>query len=365
MPGKLLHVLISPERGGCETNALALCRALPSVEHHVLVILDQGAMSPDFEATASSVTYLKLGGKWWHRWIEPVRNAARAIAPSAAIFWHGMVALPQLICALHPLNVVTVAHAGNPAQPQRWRVDLVYWLMGLLYHREPLPTYVCCSQYVANSFTNNRYLSQFPKVVIHNGVKPVPDSLLHRVRSDTGEPFTVGMLARLDRIKDHATLLQAFARVLDQVPQARLEIAGDGELRTDLEALTRDLGVQQSVIFHGSVPHPQEVMRNWDLFVYATTENEGMGSALAEAMMQGLPCIATDIGPISEVAGSPAAVRLVPPRNAESLAAAVIAVAQDGALREQLSTQARRRALAAFSSETFASSYAKTLRLSD
>ena len=68
-----------------------------------------------------------------------------------------------------------------------------------------------------------------------------------------------------------------------------------------------------AVRFLGEVGDVYGQMARWDLFAYATTANEGLGNAVAEAMMFGLPCVVTDVGPMREFAGDGSAVRSARP----------------------------------------------------
>jgi glycosyltransferase involved in cell wall biosynthesis len=156
------------------------------------------------------------------------------------------------------------------------------------------------------------------------------------------EPLRIGMVARLDRIKDHATLLRAVALARQQGVHVVCELLGRGELEEELKQLSAELGLvrDQAVHFVGWSADVDAAMRQWDLFVFSTTEQEGFGNAAAEAMAAGLPCILTDIGPCREVGGD--AVRYVPFANPQALADAIIAL-QSPAIRRDLSTRARAR----------------------
>ncbi len=131
----------------------------------------------------------------------------------------------------------------------------------------------------------------------------MPEIPPHEPRTyDPSVPFVIGMTARLSRIKDHATLLRAFALVAKQFPNVRLELAGDGTLRPSLESLCQELQVGDRTTFLGDIRDVYGAMSGWDLFAYATTEREGLGNAVSEAMAFGLPCIVTDVGPMKEFA---------------------------------------------------------------
>jgi glycosyltransferase involved in cell wall biosynthesis len=102
-------------------------------------------------------------------------------------------------------------------------------------------------------------------------------------------------VGRLAPEKNWDTLVQAFARVHKELPDARLVLIGDGPARQSLEALAAELGVSEKVTFTGSVPF-QEVPRYLkaaDLFAFASiTETQGL--VTIEAMAAGLPVVAVN-----------------------------------------------------------------------
>lgn len=353
----ILHLLTGTERGGCEVNALNLVRASPQLRHVLLVLGTAGPMSPEFEAAGVEVRHAGVLGSGLRPVIGSVEKAVRDWEPAGIIAWHGMVVLPEILHALRDYQGKVLVHGGNPAHSMPRRVDWRYLLLEKWLGRRGEATYVCCSQFVADSFRSSRYLRRFPVRVVPNGVQcpglPAPEP----VALDTGSPVTIGMTARLDAIKDHATLLRAFAIVFEQYPFASLELLGDGDLRSSLEALAGSLGIRERVNFRGMVEEVYSEMTHWDLFVYSTTDREGLGNALIEAMMLGLPCVVTDAGPMGELAGDPPGALLVASGNPKAMAAEIIRVLGDYNLRKSFARAGRRRAEEGYSPSRFACGY--------
>lgn len=353
----ILHILNGTERGGCEVNALNLVRATPGLGHRLLVLGGEGPLSAAFAAEGAEVRHAPGAARGTRAVIGAVAESVRDPSPEGVIVWHGMVSLPGILHALRDFRGKVLVHGGNPAGSLSPVVDWRYWLREKRLGARAAATYVCCSRHVADSFAGSRYLRRFPRVVVPNGVKaPGPAAPAPRELEPEG-PAVIGMVARLDGIKDHPTLLRAFARLVRSRPGTRLELVGDGARRAALEALAAELGIGDRVVFHGMVDDVGEVMRPWDLFAYATTEAEGLGNALAEAMMLGLPCVVTDAGPMREVAGDPPATRLVPPGDPAALAGAMEALLASRPERTALAEAGRARATASFSLERFAAGY--------
>lgn len=124
--------------------------------------------------------------------------------------------------------------------------------------------------------------------------EPTPEAA--GVPSDAPLALAVG---RLIEQKDHATLLRAFSPVRSALPHARLAILGDGPLEAETRALIEELGLEDAV----SLPGRTDI-RDWldraNVFVH-TSRWEGFGIVLLEAMLAGLPVVATRVSAVPEV----------------------------------------------------------------
>lgn len=100
--------------------------------------------------------------------------------------------------------------------------------------------------------------------------------------------------SRLSPEKNQARLIDAFAIVLKQLPNAFLIIAGDGPLKRDLEALTVRLGIQDRVLFTGMVANPYPLIKAADCLVMSSNY-EGQPMVILEAASLGTPCIGTNV----------------------------------------------------------------------
>lgn len=121
--------------------------------------------------------------------------------------------------------------------------------------------------------------------------------------------------------KNHALLLRSFARL--PLAEARLMLLGQGQLEGDLRALAADLGIADRVIFAGFHADPAPFYATANLFVLSS-DHEGFGNVIVEAMFFGLPVVSTDCpsGP-SEILASGRYGRLVPVGNTDRLAKAM------------------------------------------
>jgi glycosyltransferase involved in cell wall biosynthesis len=159
-----------------------------------------------------------------------------------------------------------------------------------------------------------------------------------------GRPL-VGNVARLAEQKDHRTLLAAAALV----PEADFAIAGDGELRGELE---RTAGA--NVRFLGARTDVPDVLASLDVFAFPSLF-EGLCLAVIEAQAAGVPVVATAVGGIKETVVNDETGLLVPPSDPQALAGAIRRLLDHPDDAARLATAARRRALERYSEEQMVS----------
>lgn len=123
------------------------------------------------------------------------------------------------------------------------------------------------------------------------------------LETDGGDPLAFLTVRRLSPRMGHGMLLDAFARVAHDHPEARLYVAGDGTLREELERQAADLAVTDRVTFLGYVPDRDlpSAYATADCFVLPTRRLEGFGLATLEALASGTPVVATPVGGTTEI----------------------------------------------------------------
>jgi glycosyltransferase involved in cell wall biosynthesis len=143
--------------------------------------------------------------------------------------------------------------------------------------------------------------------------------------------------------------VDALIRLLPELPQTRLVIAGDGHLRAEFVALVWKIGVADRVVFLGDVPQPKvrEYLEQSDAFVL-NSSYEGLPHVVLEAMSAGTPVIATDAGGTGEVVEDGATGLLVPVGDGAALKGAIERLWRNPALARQLAAEATARLRAQF-----------------
>jgi glycosyltransferase involved in cell wall biosynthesis len=157
------------------------------------------------------------------------------------------------------------------------------------------------------------------------------------------EAFLIGSVGRLEPVKGHRYLLEAFATLAPRFPELVLALVGEGELAPALRKLAERAGLSERVLFLGWREDIPALLQALDLFVFPSL-NEGMGRALVEAMAAGLPIVAARAGGIPEVLDDGEAGLLVEAASAHALAQGIRELLLDPALRSWLGWAAWERA---------------------
>jgi len=135
--------------------------------------------------------------------------------------------------------------------------------------------------------------------------------------------FVFGTIARLAPTKGLSYLIDAFREVKEQKPSAHLVLLGDGRCRAELQKQASNMSCGDSIHFLGHRENIEQLLKGMDVFVLSSVA-EGMPLAILEAIAAGVPCIATRVGGIAEVISSDDIGILVPPKDSEALAKAMI-----------------------------------------
>lgn len=191
-------------------------------------------------------------------------------------------------------------------------------------------------------FSEREGLPRWKSCTIRNGI----DVLRFRYTGPRADGPAV-FVGRLATAKAVDVLLEATARAVQAEPSFRLEIAGDGPCRDDLVALADRIGLAGHVRFLGVVSDVPGVLARGSQFVLSSL-SEGIPLVALEAMSVGLPVVATSVGGLPEVVEDGETGLLVPPRDPEALARAMLRLYRDPDLCSELGRTARARALALF-----------------
>ncbi len=165
---------------------------------------------------------------------------------------------------------------------------------------------VAVGNHVRDALVQNEGLSPQRIQVIYNGIDVDAFHQSSEVRDDVrqelgirSDEIAVFQVARLNKLKDHATALRALQR-LKHNQNIRLFLVGEGEERLNIQAMIVETGLQATVTLLGGRDDVSRLMNAADIFLL-TSISEGIPLTLIEAMATFVPCVATDVGGVAEV----------------------------------------------------------------
>ena len=176
-------------------------------------------------------------------------------------------------------------------------------------------------------------------------LEPFLDCPKHRgeFRSELGLDSSIrliGIVGRIFPIKNHRLFLDAAARVAAGEPAAHFVVVGDGVLRTEMEQFAGSLGIADRVVFTGWRHDLPRIYADLDVLVISS-DNEGTPVSAIEAMASGCPVVGTRVGGMPDLISNGETGYLVPPRYADSLAAAVLGLLEDRENARRIAKAAR------------------------
>jgi L-malate glycosyltransferase len=183
--------------------------------------------------------------------------------------------------------------------------------------------------------------------VIENGIDVPPMSAVSRqtLRAQLGldaDRRYIACVARFHPVKDHRTLLRAFARVAAVRRDTDLLLVGDGPLRSELEKEVRAVDLHDRVRFLGVRHDVSTLLQAVDVFAL-TSISEAASITLLEAMAAAVPVVVTDVGGNNEIVQAGLTGELVPRGDADAAAYALLSLLGDASTAAAMGSAGRRR----------------------
>ncbi|MFW6253366.1 MAG: glycosyltransferase, partial [Chitinivibrionales bacterium] len=199
-------------------------------------------------------------------------------------------------------------------------------------------------------------------MTIPNGIDPAPyvERVDHaKIRQTLGVPRwapLIGTVARLSGEKAIDKAIEAFAIVSHTIPEARFIIVGEGPCESELRTKTRELGLQEKVIFAGRHSKVAPILAIMDLFVLSSTR-EGLPMAVLEAMAAGCPVVAFAVGGVPSAVEHARSGYLVAPGDIKGMAGQIEMLLQHPVLARGFGEYGRRLFARRFSAEPMTRAY--------
>ncbi len=276
-----------------------------------------------------------------------VMNAMRVKqAPQTVLVWH-----LDLLKLLPFLNLANARVALFLHGVEAWRSH--DWVTQRLFRRVHL--FLSNTDHTWETFLEYYpHAAGVPHVTTHLGL----DAPLSGPSPAPGPVPAALMLSRLDanqNYKGQQQMIAAWPRVLEQIPDAELWIAGGGDLRSELEMMVAALKLGSRVRFFGEISDTEKQRLLSDCTCFAMpSRGDGFGLVYLEAMRAGRPCLVSTIDSGREVVNPPEAGLAVDPEVASDVAAATVRLlSRDGDEWRRWSTQARARYETRFTVQLF------------
>lgn len=184
---------------------------------------------------------------------------------------------------------------------------------------------------------------------IANGIDMEPfrgsrcDSELKKSLGLAPEHRVITAVGRLRKEKGYPFLLTAFKGVVEEWPDTRLLIAGEGEEEASLKQHARELGIAEKIVFAGLRTDIPAILALSEIFVLSSLW-EGMPNAVLEAMAAGRPVVATRVGGVPELVVEGETGLTVPPSDAAALRQALLSMLKDSERARLMGEKGRERA---------------------
>ena len=347
---KIIFLTRSLHYGGAERQLVALAKGLHQCGHFVTVatLYPDGPLQADLDRAGVPVHIFEKKGRW--DMFSFLMNVYRFLRNEAPDILHGYLVVPNLLAILFKpfllrTKVVWGVRASDVDLSQYDRLARFTFRLSVFLSR-------FADRIIVNSKCGMAYHQKqgYPlekMVVVPNGIdterfKPNAEDRA-RIRKEWGigdSEKLVGLVARLDPMKDHHTFLEAAAILVNQREDIRFVCVGDGDkdYREMLHRKSAELGLNGRLLWAGSRTDASAIYNAFDVAT-CTSITEGFPNVVGEAMSCGIPCVVTDVGDSAVVVGDMGIV--VSPRDPRSLADAWNRCLSKAQLRPQLEIRDR------------------------
>jgi glycosyltransferase involved in cell wall biosynthesis len=360
MKPRIAHVVESLQIGGAEKLVFDFANGRGSADTTAVCLRDIGVFGKQLLDRGFQVDLVGLDSSRWRivlrlARIFQIRRIALAHCHNPMAHLYG--ALAARLAGGIP---VVVTKHGMRDFGQGWAASVNARLMR---HSQV----VAVSEEVRTMMNSVVRRPDWPIRYIANGIplSPFqPRSSHNEARAGFGWPpdaFIIGIVARLADGKGHLPLLEALARLRQQVPSAMLVVVGDGVMRAEIEARIAALGLQQAVLLLGERQDVPQILAAIDMFCLPS-ETEGMPITLLEAMAASLPAVVSAVGAIPSMIDDGVSGVLIPRGDPAALDRALLAIAQEPEKTAAMGVAARRRVEKDFSVETALKNYEELYR---
>ena len=342
----ITHVVENLNRGGLERVVLDLVKLQQQQGHHcqVVCLFERGTLAHELDDAGIPV---HACGKRRGFDLKALSRVRRLIREHHTDVLHSHNAVAHYFAVLASLGLgvgklVNTRHGMGGMQ--RWnRAEMLYRASLARTDAVAMVCEAACNGAIEHGLVPRRKLR-----VVPNGLRvqefvvtsPAARERLHQTLGLAPQTRLVGTVGRLNWAKDQAGLIRAFRHVHEQLPDSALVLIGDGGLRPELEACARNEGLAGAVHFLGDRNDVRELLQGLDVFVLSSV-SEGYSMALLEASATALAIVATDVGGNREIVQHGVTGTIVPARDVDALAQAILGLLRNPEHAARLGSAAR------------------------
>lgn len=329
-PVRLVFLVRGLSIGGAERQLVTLAKALDRKLFDVTVLCLYGGGAFERELTTHGVRVISLEKKARWEVVGFLWRLARQLRTLEPEILHSYFTAENLMAmlmkpALPSSRIVWGLRASKLSAGTQSRLDR--WLVRLGAALSSFADLVIFNSYAGQVHAQSMGYRCKSELVIPNGIDREHFSPNEYTRDATRRRWgitkgslLIGIVGRLDPMKDHPTFLKASAIFAKSHPEAMFAFVGDGpeQYARELEVLAADLGLSDRLIRTGILADMPAAYNALDICC-SSSVSEGTPNCVAEAMACGIPCVVTDVGDSRLVVGATGIV--VPAKNPEALAA--------------------------------------------
>jgi sugar transferase (PEP-CTERM/EpsH1 system associated) len=348
----IAHVVFSFGTGGLEKGIATIINHSSSQFEHLVICLSCSGESARLLPAEVKVIELNKPSGNSISFIFKLANRLREIKPDIVHTrnWAGVDA----ILAAKLAGIRNIIHGEHG-----WDLDDPYGLnKKRIYFRRFISLFT--KRNICVSMEMKRWLNEVVKVrskvtQIYNGVDsdmfcPSQDISLSAPLTEK-DFFVIGIVARLDPIKDHSCLFSAFKKLRQSNKNSKLLVVGDGPEKNRLKT-----AAVEGITFLGNRSDTPSLLRSFDVFVLPSI-NEGISNTILEAMASGVPVIASNVGGNGELVLDGITGQLFSAGDIDELTKALKVYAQNSELRQQHGKAGRQRIVDDFTIKQMVTKY--------
>jgi len=348
---RVCHLASGDLWAGAEVQMYTLLRALQDEKSLELsaIILNPGKLAEQLKSAGTEVSVLDESRDNFFQLRRKIIGVLRGrnidILHSHRYKENILAALVKNRCGIKRL-IQTIHGISEPGRGFALYKARAYALANRAFSRKYFDKIITVSGDIERRLRNKLPASRL--ITIHNAIDPQkikvsrPAGEIRREFGIDGHAPLIGATGRMVAVKAYDLFLKMAQIILESRPDARFMLVGDGPLRKSLQDLSRELNIDNRVIFPGFRDDIIDVMNAFDLFVVSSF-HEGVPMALLEAMALKKVIVSTAVGGINEVIEDGVSGILVEPNSVDDLAGACLRIIENEGLRRELESAAAER----------------------